>query len=52
MSTFIKGMTAGIAVGVAAGFMIEPMCGSKHHKLKRSTKGIFRKIGTVIDAVI
>ncbi|MCH5184718.1 MAG: hypothetical protein J1F64_01205 [Oscillospiraceae bacterium] len=52
MSTFIKGMAAGIAVGAAATIMIDPLSKSQKNKLKRKTKGFFKNIGTAIDSAL
>lgn len=52
MNSFIKGMTAGLVVGVCAAIIIDPLSKSQKHKIKRKTKGFFRNVGNAIDSAV
>lgn len=52
MSSFIKGMTAGLAVGVCAAVIIDPLTRGQKHKIKRKAKGFIRNINNAIDDAI
>ena len=52
MKSFIKGMTAGLAVGAAAAVIIDPLSRGQKHRIKRKTKGFFKNVGSAIDSAI
>ncbi len=51
-ATFVKGLTAGLALGAAAAMVFDPISDKQRRKLKRKTEGVFRSIGSVIDTAI
>lgn len=52
MSSFTKGLTAGIAVGSMTVLFAKPMSDKQKHKLKKKTEHVFENIGGIIDTAL
>lgn len=51
-TSFITGIVTGMAVGVGASMMINPMDEKDKKKLKKNTSQVFTTLGAVADRVI
>ena len=51
-TSFSAGLITGAVVGAVAGMMLDPIKDSTSRKLQRSTNGVFKSIGTVIDGIM
>ena len=51
-ASFITGIVTGMAVGVGASMMINPMDEKDKKKLKKNTSQMFTTLGAVADRVI
>lgn len=51
-TSFITGIMTGMAVGVGASMMINPMDEKDKKKLKKNTSQVFTTLGAVADRVI
>jgi len=51
-SGFIKGVTAGLAIGAAVTMLADPLSDKQRRKLHKKTEGIFRNIGGMIDTAM
>ena len=51
-TSFITGIMTGMAVGVGASMMINPMDEKDRKKLKKNTSQVFTTLGAVADRVI
>lgn len=52
ISSFTKGLAAGMAIGSAAVMFTGPVSEKQKHKLQKKTESAFRDIGGMIDAVL
>lgn len=52
LSGFVKGTAAGIAIGVAAALLIDPISDKQKNKLKKQTHNMFKNIGCVMDTAL
>lgn len=52
MGSFVSGVVTGMAVGVGATMMLNPMDEKDKKKLKKNTTQVFTTIGAVADRVI
>ncbi len=50
--SFITGIVTGMAVGIGASMLINPMDESDKKKLKKNTGQLFTAIGTVADNIM
>lgn len=51
-TSFITGIVTGMAMGVGASMMINPMDEKDKKKLKKNTSQVFTTLGAVADRVI
>lgn len=52
MGSFVSGMLTGVAVGVGASMLVNPMDEKEKKKLKKNTTQVFTTLGAVADRVI
>lgn len=52
MSSFTKGLAAGMAVGSMAVIFAKPMSDKQKHKLKKKTENVFENIGAIFDTAL
>ena len=52
MGSFVSGMLTGVAVGVGASMLVNPMDEKEKKKLKKNTTQVFATLGAVADRVI
>lgn len=50
--SFVTGMVTGVAVGIGAAMMVNPMDERDKKKLKKNTSQMFTTIGAVADRVM
>lgn len=51
-ASFVTGVVTGMAVGVGAAMMVNPMDEKDKKKLKKNTSQVFTTLGAVADRVI
>lgn len=51
-ASFVTGIVTGMAVGVGAAMMVNPMDEKDKKKLKKNTSQVFTTLGAVADHVI
>lgn len=50
--SFGKGLAMGIVLGAAGILITEPLSDRQRHKLHKKTEGVFKGIGSMIDAAM
>lgn len=52
ISTFVKGMTTGLAVGAALAIFADPISDKQHRKMHKKTDGMFKSLGGMLDSAL
>ena len=52
MSTFAKGIAAGLIVGAAVVSFLDPISDKQKQKLQKKTHGVFKNLGGMLDTAM
>ena len=52
MKNFYTGMLTGVAIGAVAGMIIDPLNDKQSKEMRKTAKGVFASIGSVMDYLL